>query len=168
MRARLGGGRKLWGIRMGTGPLAALLLLSCGGQVDRAARISVADGWMREIAPGQTAAAAYVTIKNDGDGDDRLVGVRAHVGEATLHSSSSSGGVARMRPIGDGLEIPAHSTVELKPGETHIMLTGLQRSLSAGQKVDASLKFAKSGERLIVIRVMPAAAGNSHPHGMKM
>src|SRR5687768_8454901 len=101
--------------------LAALLLQSCGAADGRAPDISVGNGWTRETAPGQ-AAAVYVTIVNRGDGGDRLIEVEAPAGAATLHSSSSRDGVARMRAVAGGLPVPARSSVELKPGGTHVML----------------------------------------------
>ena len=121
--------------------------------------IAIGDGWARETAPGQAAAAVYLTVANRGNGDDRLVDARSSVARAAvLHSSASAGGVARMRPIEGGLEIPARGRVELKPGATHIMLTGLEEPLSAGQTIDLALNFARSGRRPVAVRVVPAAA----------
>ena len=144
------------------------LLVACGPRDAGAPDISVGDGWTREIAPGQTAAAAYVTVTNRGAGEDRLVDVAASIATAaTLHSSSSEGGVARMRAITGGVAIPARSTVDLKPGGTHIMLTGLKQPLRAGQTVELILGFAKSGRRPVAVRVVPAAGVGDH-HGMSM
>lgn len=144
--------------------IAGLLLLSCGATDERAPDIAIGHGWTREMAPGQSAAAVYLTVTNQGDGDDRLAGAEVPgAAAASLHSSSSAGGVARMRALEDGLEIPAHSSVELKPGGTHIMLTGLQQPLEAGQTVDLNLGFARSGPRPVVIRVVPATAADEPP-----
>jgi len=145
----------------------ALLLAACsaGGSP----KIAATDGWTREVAPGQTSAAAYVTISNQGDGADSLIAAESSVAaKATLHSSSSAGGIARMRPIEGGLEIPPHATVAFKPGGNHIMLTGLQQPLKAGQAVDLSLQFEKSGRQAIALRVLPATSEDSHMHGMAM
>jgi periplasmic copper chaperone A len=144
------------------------MLLSGCGPDPRAPEIAISHGWTREIAPGQTSAAVYVTIANRGDGADRLVDVNASAGAAaTPHSSSNVGGVARMRAIEGGIEVPAHATVELKPGGTHIMMTGLKQRLSAGQTVDLNLRFARSGQRPIAIRVVPADDAPAE-HGMIM
>ena len=48
-----------------------------------------------------------------------------------LHASESSGGISRMRAMGSGLAIPAGATVELKPGGSHVMITGLGGAASA-------------------------------------
>lgn len=142
----------------------ALALLSCSAPDQRPAEVTVSNGWTREIAPGQSTAAVYLTIANKGVGSDRLVDVESAQGDATLHQTSSLDGVARMRPLEDGLEIAPRSTVELKPGGTHIMVTGLkQRPISA-----LTLGFERSGKRTVAIRVV-AAGGDAHSgHGMSM
>jgi copper(I)-binding protein len=140
--------------------------LSCSGN-EQPAEIAVSDSWTREIAPGQSAAAVYLKIANSGAGSDRLIGVEAGQGEASLHSTTSSGGVSRMRPLEGGIEIAPRSTVELKPGGTHIMLTGLATRPAAGQSIGLTLRFERSGEQPVSIRVVPAASGDGHAgHGM--
>lgn len=147
--------------------LAALLLSSCDGGGEP--KISAANGWTREVASGQYSAAAYVTISNGGEGADRLIGVESPVSaEATLHSSSSAGGIARMRRIDGGVEVPAHLTIAFAPGGNHIMLTGLKPTLKAGETAELTLIFEKSGRRPIVMRVLPATAADGHTHGMSM
>ena len=129
---------------------AALLLASCSKAGDP--DIQIADAWARETVAGQASTAAYMTIRNAGSGDDRLVGVMAPPpAKAVLHASESSGGISRMREMGSGLEIPAKTSVELKPGGSHVMLTGLAAPLREGAKVNLRLKFEKSGERPVVV-----------------
>ena len=67
-----------------------------------------------------------------------------------------------MRPLADGLAIPARSTVELKPGGTHIMLTGLQAG--AARRPDHRARrcgFARSGQRPVAVRVVPRPAADA-------
>ena len=142
----------------------ALALPACSAQPPAA--IAVSEAWTREIAPGQGAAAIYLTIANTGEGGDVLETVESPQGTASLHSSSSEGGVARMRPL-DALPIAGGETVKLEPGGTHIMLTGRTDRPSAGQSIRLTLGFEKSGKRPVAVRVVPAAAGNPHSgHGM--
>ena len=145
----------------------ALALLACSPP-EAAADISVSNGWTREIAPGQTAAAVYLTIANQGAGRDRLTAVQSAHGYASLHATSSAGGVARMRPLEDGLEIAPRSTVALKPGGTHIMLTGLKQRPARGETIDLTLQFERSGKRQIAIRVVGAGDDSHSSHGMSM
>jgi copper(I)-binding protein len=136
--------------------------LSCSPPADRPAEIALSNGWTREIAPGQSAAAVYLTIANTGEGSDRLVAVDTAQGQATLHSTSSADGIARMRPLPDGLEIGPRSTVELRPGGAHVMLTGLSQRPPTGASIALNLNFERSGKRPIAIRVVPASGGDGH------
>ena len=142
--------------------LAALLLLaSCNksGSPD----IQVSDAWARETVAGQTATAAYMTLRNRGRGDDRLIAISAPAPTvAMLHASDNSGGVARMRPMEAGLAIPAGAAVELKPGGSHVMVTGLGGPLRSGDTLKLTLRFEKSGERPVDVRVTSAAGPESH------
>ena len=136
--------------------LAALLLASCGKSGPP--EIKVSDAWARETVAGQSATAAYMTIANDGAGDDRLVSVAAPApAMAMLHSSESSGGIARMREMGTGVAIPAGGRIEFKPGGSHVMVTGLGAPLKPSQSLKLTLRFEKSGERPIDVRVTSAA-----------
>ena len=132
--------------------LAALLLASCSksGTPD----IQISDAWARETVTGQTATAAYMTIDNRGAGDDRLIGVEATApARAMLHASESSGGISRMREMGAGLALPAGTTVELKPGGSHVMITGIGAPLQAGEVMKLRLRFEKSGAHEVDVSV---------------
>ena len=135
--------------------LAGLLLASCGkgGPPD----VRITDAWARQTISGQTSTAAYMTLKNEGAGDDRLVSVSTEApAMAMLHSSESSDAVSRMRPMESGLAVPAGATIELKPGGTHIMVTGLRAPLDVGDSLKLTMRFEKSGERPVNVRVTPA------------
>ena len=134
---------------------AALLLASCNKAGD--ADIQIADAWARETVAGQTSTATYMTIRNAAAGDDRLVRVTAPApAKAMLHASESSGGISRMREMSSGLTIPAKTSVELKPGGSHVMITGLAAPLPEGAQLDLRLKFEKSGEHRVVVPVASA------------
>lgn len=130
--------------------LAALLLASCGSENPPPA-ISIDSAWARATAPGQSATAVYFKMANSG-GSDRLVSVSSSFGQASLHSTSTGGGVMRMRQL-DSLDIPANATVELKPGATHVMITGLSHDLAEGQQLPLDLTFERSGKRAVVAAV---------------
>lgn len=132
--------------------LAALLLASCSksGTPD----LQISDAWARETVAGQTGTAAYMTIDNRGAGDDRLVSVEATApAKAMLHASESSDGISRMREMGSGLAVPAGTAVQLKPGGTHVMVTGLGGPLRAGAVMKLRLQFEKSGPRDVDVTV---------------
>lgn len=132
--------------------LGLLLLASCSASVPPA--ISVEDAWARASVPGQMSSAAYFTVRNTG-GADTLLSVSSPSANASMHSTSMDNGVMRMRPLAS-LEVPAHSTVALKPGGTHVMLMGLKAPLEAGSTIVLDLRFEKSGERQVTANVRPA------------
>ena len=141
--------------------LAALLLLSCAPKRTAPPQISISGAWSRATAAGQSTAAVYLSIANKGGGDDKLLNASTPIGQATLHSSTMDGGVMRMRPL-ESLDIPAQSTVQLKPGGTHIMVTGVKQPLIAGSSFPFALHFDRSGDRQINVDVRPAStAGES-------
>lgn len=135
--------------------VAALLLASCKPASGPPA-ISIDDGWARPTLPGQMSSAAYFTIRNGG-GADSLASVSSPEADASLHSTSMDNGVMRMRPVAR-LEVPANTSLELKPGGIHVMLTHLKRPLETGSTIELDLSFEKSGERKVQLPVRPATA----------
>jgi len=141
--------------------LAALSLAACGSQA--APDMVVKDAWARSTVAGQKSTAVYLTIGNGG-GYDRINGVSSQAGDASLHSSSTEGGVARMRPI-DALEIGSNATVELEPGGTHVMIMNVSKPLAEGGTLPLDLTFERSGKTRVDAAIRSGAADR---HGMAM
>src|SRR5205085_6582605 len=141
--------------------ILTLLALAACGREQAASDIKLSNGWARETVDGQNAAAVYVTIVNNGAGADRLAGVSSDAAKhAMLHSTSTDNGVMRMRHLPDGLAIPSKAAVELSPGRTHIMLTGLKQPLHRGQTLSVRFDFERSEDQLFDVKVLdPASAG---------
>jgi copper(I)-binding protein len=141
--------------------IASLLLLgSCGS--GGAPDIQIADAWARGTVAGQSVTAAYATIANRGSGSDRLVGISAHAPlSAMLHETSTSGGVSSMRPL-DGLDIPAGETVWLQPGGGHVMISGLTAPLKQGDTIKLTLRFGRSGDKVVDFKIAPALGEMKH------
>jgi copper(I)-binding protein len=100
---------------------------------------------------GGGVSAAYMTLTNQGGAADTLISVATDVaGVVELHTSElDSSGVMRMRPLTDGLEIPANGSVSLSPGGYHVMLMNLRQDLVEGETVPLTLTF-ESGKTLTV------------------
>ncbi len=102
---------------------------------------------------GKTAAV-YLTFVNDGPKGDKLLGVStplaAHAG---LHSNEKMGEMVHMHQL-TAIDIPAGQTIELKPGEMHIMLEGLQHPLKEGEMVPLTLTLANEGDVHVEVMVM--------------
>jgi hypothetical protein len=86
--------------------------------------ITVTDVWVREPAEGQTLAAAYGTITNNGDADVTLVGGSVPF-DATVEIHETlmgDDGAMQMQERPEGFVIPAGDSFLLEPGGPHIML----------------------------------------------
>jgi copper(I)-binding protein len=93
-----------------------------------------------------STGAAFMTIKNTGKEADKLVAANSDVADAVeIHISEMKDDVMTMRQV-DGVDVPAGGEAVLKPGSYHIMLIGLKRELSVGEKVDLTLSFEKAGQ----------------------
>lgn len=135
-----------------------VILSACAGGGE-GNNIKIEDAWVRAVSlmptqeqggdMGQMAggmSAAYMRILNSGNEPDRLLKVSSDVAmKVEMHMSEMKEGVMTMRPV-DSIDVPANGQVELKPGGLHIMLIGINRDLTAGEKVKLTLDFEKAGE----------------------
>jgi periplasmic copper chaperone A len=83
-----------------------------------------------------------LTFRNRCAADDRLIGATTPVAsKAGLHTEIMENGVMKMRPL-ESVDIAPRGTASLKPGGSHIMLTGMKRPLDRGDHIPITLKFA--------------------------
>ncbi|HCU06736.1 MAG TPA: hypothetical protein DIC42_04040 [Holosporales bacterium] len=98
---------------------------------------------------GAENAAAYLTIKNTGIADDKLLSASffgSMIPKVELHTHViDDKGVARMRKI-DAMIIDAQSDKILKPGADHIMLMNVTDKLPDTQSINLTLTFEKAGK----------------------
>ncbi|OCC22510.1 hypothetical protein MB02_16350 [Croceicoccus estronivorus] len=119
-------------------------------------QIAITGAWSRETAEGQDTGGAFMTIANAGTASDRLTGGASPVADAVqIHTVDMAGGVMRMRQLGDPLDIPAGSSVKLKPGGLHIMLMGLKQPLKRDETFPLTLTFEKAGAVEAEVKVEP-------------
>jgi hypothetical protein len=124
--------------------------------------IHIAQPWSRATPKGATSGAGYMTITNRGTTPDRVSCVSSDASaQCQIHSMTMEGGVMKMRPVEDGLEIKPGETITLAPMGFHMMLATLKHPLEAGQTVKATLKFDKAGTVDVEYPVM--AIGASAP-----
>jgi copper(I)-binding protein len=70
-----------------------------------------------------------------------------------VHEVVDVDGMAKTRPLANGIEIKPGKTVELKPGALRIVLLGLKEPFQIGQKIKGTLVFEKAGPVEIVYNV---------------
>lgn len=143
-------------------PAPMLTLVAVDGDAKAADAAAVGDleiarAWARAMLPGQPTGGGYLTIGNDGDADDRLVAVSSPAaGKVEIHSMNVVDDVMTMRPVEDGLEIPAGGTVELKPGGLHLMFMDVDEAFAEGGSVPVTLEFEEAGSIDIELPVRAA------------
>ncbi len=126
--------------------MLAAAMAACGGSSGgTTGGITVSGAWVRPPVVANQPGAAYLVIQNNGAAD-KLVSVTSDVAQTIeLHQSMESGGMMQMSPL-PNIEVPANGKVELQPGGFHMMLMGLTRPLTVGDKVQLTLNFEKAGK----------------------
>ena len=137
---------------------------ACASTAPATGNLKLNDVWARAAKAGEMAqgemkmkggseshmganSAAYMVISNSGKESDRLVSAKADVSKAIeIHETVMEGDVMRMQAVQGGIEVPAGGQVELKPGGYHVMLIGLTRDLTDGEKFPLTLQFEMGGE----------------------
>ena len=139
-----------------TGFLFVAVLVLSGIASAQTGPVEVKGAWARATPGKAETGAAYLTIQSSAA--DRLTAVSTPVADkAELHEMTMQGGVMRMRSLAT-IDLPAAQPVVLKPGTTHIMLTGLKRPLRVGESFPLTLEFEKAGRREVNVRVEKAGA----------
>lgn len=123
--------------------LAALVGAACSTQ-DASPDVNALEArsaWARPADSGATSAV-YFVLGNAGQSSDTLTSVESSGLAATteMHVSTQRSGMMHMSEV-TSLPVPADDSVAFRPLGAHVMLTGLQRQLSAGDTVSVTLRF---------------------------
>lgn len=120
--------------------------------------------WSRATPEGARVAAGYASITNNGSEADRLIAVRSDIAASSdVHEMAVDGnGVMTMRPLSDGIEIPAGEEVKLEPGSFHIMFMDPAKPLVEGESFAGTLVFEKAGEVAVEFAVEGMAGPSGH------
>ena len=136
--------------RLISAAVVAVAVFSAGDAV--AGQVSVEHVWSRATPKGAVTGVVYLTIINRG-GEDRMVGASSAVAAGIqVHSASDENGVMKMNQL-QALDVPAEASVVLKPGSTHMMLTGIKHQFKEGESFPLTLTFEKAGPIEVSVRV---------------
>lgn len=132
------------------------------------ATLVIRDAYVREMPPGQTVSAAFMTLQNDTAKPIAIVAASSDAADrAELHNHRHTADGMRMEKV-VRLEIPAKGQQSLQPGGYHLMLLGLKRPLQAGQNVRITLIDEQGrtyGANVPVTRIDTGAGiDNGHAH----
>lgn len=158
---------RMGGLFASLGLAAALLAAPVAAHEYKLGTLDIGHPWSRATLPGAKVAAGYLTIKNSGSEPDRLVSVSAGIsGKGEIHEMAVTEGVMTMRPLANGLEIPAGGEVKLEPGSYHLMFKELNAPAVEGVKFPGTLTFEKAGTVDVEFAVEKAGGEADHSaHG---
>lgn len=99
-------------------------------------------------------SAIYLTIINDTDNSYNVINASSNIAnKVEFHQTfTDEKGVSKMVKV-DKIAIPAHTSVELKPGGAHIMLYDLKQDLNVGDKFKTVLFFENSSPKELEVEV---------------
>ncbi|NBI37406.1 copper chaperone PCu(A)C [Xylella taiwanensis] len=114
---------------------------------------------MRATPPSVSVAAGYMTLQNCGDVPLPLGAVESSVvRHVARHEMCELDGVFHMCMLDQGLKMPPHGQVILRPGSTHVVLMSLGKRCVAGQSIEATLEFEHGVCMPVHIEVRPFSA----------
>jgi copper(I)-binding protein len=128
--------------------VALLLILTAAACSGRSGVLEITDSWAPSTPPGAQAGVIYLTIDNGTGADDRLVSVATdRCGTIELHATTiDENQIMRMRTAEpELLEIPSGETMEMVPGQLHVMCIDPPEPWRAGEMVDLEVTLEQAG-----------------------
>ena len=124
--------------------------------------------WIKDTPPNHKITTAYLTIENLNDTDATLLSVSSSFAKkGKIHKMKTDGEVMKMRPVTDGLFIPAGEIIYLKPDGFHLMFMMLNMQIIPQQTHKITLTFRNLGsvEVSATVKSTPASDNlNSESH----
>jgi periplasmic copper chaperone A len=121
--------------------------------------------WSRQSPMKADVAAGYLTVKNTGSEDDRLLKATAVITQKVqLHDMKIENDVMKMFELPSGIAIPAGQTVELKPKSLHVMFMDLKSQVIEGEQIKGTLVFEKAGTVAVDFEVVAPSADVPKAH----
>jgi copper(I)-binding protein len=95
---------------------------------------------------GVSPTAIYATLRNDRAVDDSLLTILPDSAEGVmLHQTLiDASGRVQMEHL-EGIGVPAKSTLQLKPGSYHAMVSRLSSSVVRGDSLNVTFRFLRAG-----------------------
>lgn len=132
--------------------LALLLLLPLAAWGDGPA-VSASHVWIRQPPPGVSVLAGYLALQNLTDKPLDLKSVTSTEFSAVeMHRSFVKDDVEQMEQV-PAVSIPAHGSIEFKPGSYHLMLMQPRKNLFPGDIVTLDLSFSDGSTLTIMAPV---------------
>lgn len=143
-------------VLLGLSILAGTLSTTATANEHAEGTITIDHPWSRPTPPGVPMGVGYMAITNHGDSDVTLVSATTpRANSVSIHETTMKDGTMSMRPLKEGLAIPAGQTVELKPHSYHLMLEKLNGPLKEGESIPLTIRFEGAAEMNVNLDVEP-------------
>jgi copper(I)-binding protein len=120
--------------------------------------LEVHDAWVRQTSATRTISSGYMRIENHSAAPVSLIRVAVDgARNAEVHAMVEDNGRTIMKPLAR-LPVPAHGSVTLAPGGTHLMVTDVTRPFQVGSHVRLTLTFDNHQIRTVQAIVRPLDA----------
>lgn len=121
--------------------LLCSFLSACQPDASEDATWLVTEAHIKTMPPGQTRAAAYLTLHNTGAQDRQILHVEADIaGEVQVHRHTYEQGMMKMRRV-QHPRIPAGEQLVFAPGGFHLMLLDVDQPPSEGDTFSITMEF---------------------------
>jgi periplasmic copper chaperone A len=114
----------------------------------------IADAWALPSPRGTKVSAGFFTVANGGTDTDRLTGATSpRAARMEIHEITTEGGVAKMRPLTTGIDVPSGGSATLKEDGLHLMFFDVDAPFAEGETIPVMLTFEKAGTIEVTMRV---------------
>ena len=109
------------------------------------AELAIDDAWIRSGPPNSTIFAGYLKFTNTSSTEISIKELKSNAFEKIeMHSSFTEDGISSMKKL-NALEIPANSTLNLKPGGYHLMLNSPNKMIKESDLIELMIYFETEG-----------------------
>ncbi len=117
------------------------------------------------LAPANAAVnAGFVKFTNSSDKDVEFHNFTSPVYDSVeMHITENKSGTSKMKQVSKIL-VPANSSIELKPGGTHLMLIGPRRQVKVGEQVLMIAQDANERRFMLKFNVVDLRQDSPHSH----
>ena len=114
----------------------------------------VTDSYARSASANAKTGAAFITLMNMSDADDRLIDAASPAAKRVeLHTHLENDGIMKMIHVEEGFTVAAGEMIEMQRGGKHVMMMGLNGALVQGAMVPVTLTFEKAGDMEVLVPV---------------
>jgi len=109
------------------------------------AELAIDDAWIRSGPPNSKTFACYLKFTNTSSTEISIKELKSNAFEKIeMHSSFTEDGISSMKKL-NALEIPANSTLNLKPGGYHLMLNSPNKMIKESDLIELIIYFEVEG-----------------------